>query len=61
MFGSDYPSIPYERLFREWNELGYSDDVKDGIFHGNAERILRLSPAASEAAQPASTSGKEHS
>ena len=42
MFGSDYPSLPYERLFREWAELGYSDDVMARIFHGNAERVLGL-------------------
>ena len=42
MFGSDYPSIAYERLFREWQELGYSDKVMEKIFHGNAERILGL-------------------
>ena len=23
MFGSDYPSIPYPRLFQEWGELGF--------------------------------------
>ena len=42
MFGSDHPSIPYERLLREWGELGYSDAVMEGIFHGNAERVLQL-------------------
>ena len=42
MFGSDYPSISYERLFREWRELGYSDELMEKIFHGNAERILSL-------------------
>jgi predicted TIM-barrel fold metal-dependent hydrolase len=42
MFGSDYPSIPHERLFREWDELGYSDDIKERVFHGNAERVLKL-------------------
>ncbi|HEU4343886.1 MAG TPA: amidohydrolase family protein [Candidatus Binatia bacterium] len=42
MFGSDYPSIPYDRLFREWNELGYADELMEKIFHGNAERILGL-------------------
>ena len=42
MFGSDYPSIPYERLFREWGELGFSEDVMEGIFHRNAERVLGL-------------------
>ena len=47
LFGSDYPSIPFARLFREWDELGYSDTLKEAIFHGNAERILNLKPASS--------------
>jgi uncharacterized protein len=42
MFGSDYPSLPYERLFREWNELSYPDDIMERIFHKNAERVLGL-------------------
>jgi predicted TIM-barrel fold metal-dependent hydrolase len=42
MFGSDYPSIPYERLFQEWRELGYDNALMEKIFHGNAERILGL-------------------
>ena len=40
MFGSDYPSMPYERILREWNELGYKDEVLEKIFHKNAERVL---------------------
>ncbi|HWE73231.1 MAG TPA: amidohydrolase family protein [Stellaceae bacterium] len=42
MFGSDYPSIPYDRLMKEWGELGYTEAVMEKIFHGNAERILGL-------------------
>src|SRR5713101_7236016 len=42
MFGSDYPSIPYDRLLREWGELGYKDDIMERVFHGNAERVLGL-------------------
>jgi predicted TIM-barrel fold metal-dependent hydrolase len=42
MFGSDYPSIPYTRLFREWDELGFSADVMERIFHRNAQRTLGL-------------------
>jgi predicted TIM-barrel fold metal-dependent hydrolase len=42
MFGSDYPSLPYERILREWKELGYKDEVYEQIFHGNAERVLGL-------------------
>lgn len=42
MFGSDHPSIPFDRLLREWDELGYRDDVMHQVFHANAERILGL-------------------
>ncbi|MFT5335240.1 MAG: putative TIM-barrel fold metal-dependent hydrolase [Porticoccaceae bacterium] len=42
MFGSDYPSIPYERLHREWSEMGFSDEVLEGFYSGNAERVLGL-------------------
>ena len=46
MFGSDYPSLPYERILREWSELGYSDSVMEKVMHGNAERVLGLSAVA---------------
>jgi len=42
MFGSDYPSLPYARILKEWGELGYSDAVMEKIFHKNAERVLAL-------------------
>jgi len=42
MFGSDYPSLPLERVLREWDELGYSDEVMEKVFHANAERVLGL-------------------
>jgi hypothetical protein len=42
MFGSDYPSIPYDRLMKEWGELGYTEAVMEKIFHKNAERVLGL-------------------
>lgn len=42
MFGSDYPSIPYSRVLREWSEMGYSDQVLEKFFHGNAETVLGL-------------------
>ena len=31
MFGSDYLSIPYERLFREWDDLGLPDAVQEKV------------------------------
>ena len=42
MFGSDYPSLPYARIFKEWGELGYPDAVMEKIMQGNAERVLGL-------------------
>jgi len=42
MFGSDYPSLPYARLFKEWLELGYADAIMEKLFHQNAERVLGL-------------------
>jgi hypothetical protein len=44
MFGSDHPSLPFERLLREWDDLGFGDDVMHKVFHANAERILGLPP-----------------
>lgn len=42
MFGTDHPSLPFDRLLREWDELGFSDEVMAGVFHRNAERVLGL-------------------
>ena len=42
MFGSDYPVLSYERLFRDWDAEGYPAAVLDKVFLANARRILRL-------------------
>ena len=42
MFGSDYPSLPYQRIFDEWGGFGYTDEILEKVFHGNAERVLGL-------------------
>ena len=42
MFGSDHPSMPYQRILDEWHALGYADDVLEAVSHGNAERVLKL-------------------
>ena len=59
LFGSDHPSLPFERILREWDELGFSDDVMHKVFHANAERTLALpSPAHPQAAPvPGRTAG----
>jgi len=42
MFGSDYPSLTYERLIKEWMEVGYPDEILEKFFHKNAETVLGL-------------------
>jgi predicted TIM-barrel fold metal-dependent hydrolase len=42
MFGTDHPSLPFDRILREWDELGYSEDIMKKVFHLNAERVLGL-------------------
>lgn len=42
MFGSDHPSMPYERILREWDELGFEEAVMHRVFHENAEEVLGL-------------------
>jgi predicted TIM-barrel fold metal-dependent hydrolase len=34
--------MPYERILREWGELGYKAEIMEKIFHKNAERVLGL-------------------
>lgn len=51
MFGSDYPSMPFERILREWEELGFNEEIMHKIFHENAERVLPL-PAPRPRSQP---------
>ena len=57
MFGSDYPSLPLDRLLREWDELGFSPEIMDKVFHANAERVLGLRATAAPAGGDASGSG----
>ena len=40
------PEPALERMLREWDELGFSAEIMEKVFHGNAERVLRLPPAA---------------
>ncbi len=42
MFGSDHPSMTYERVLGEWDRLGFDESVMHKVFHENAERILGL-------------------
>jgi predicted TIM-barrel fold metal-dependent hydrolase len=34
--------MPYARILKEWQELGYKDEVMEKIMHQNAERVLGL-------------------
>jgi hypothetical protein len=61
MFGSDYPSLPLDRLLREWDELGFSAEIMDKVFHANAERVLALPPAPAQPGQGAGQGGLDTS
>jgi predicted TIM-barrel fold metal-dependent hydrolase len=39
-FGADYPMLSHERLVEEWREQGFSSDVLDDVFSGNAASFL---------------------
>lgn len=52
MFGSDYPSLPLDRLLREWEELGFSEEIMDKVFHANAERVLKLPAPGAGQSEP---------
>lgn len=41
LFGADYPLISYERLEADWRGEGYSDEILDKVFHGNAEAFFQ--------------------
>jgi predicted TIM-barrel fold metal-dependent hydrolase len=40
MFGWDWPTLTLDRLINDWRELGYSEEVYEKIFHGNAEAFF---------------------
>jgi predicted TIM-barrel fold metal-dependent hydrolase len=40
MFGCDYPVLKYEMMIDRWRGLGYTQEVLDKVFHGNAERYF---------------------
>jgi uncharacterized protein len=42
LFGSDYPFIPLDRWFAEFDELGLPEEAKQAILVGNASRLLGL-------------------
>jgi predicted TIM-barrel fold metal-dependent hydrolase len=44
MFGSDYPALTHERLFKDWEALGLKPEVLEKVFYKNAQRILSLAP-----------------
>jgi predicted TIM-barrel fold metal-dependent hydrolase len=44
LFGSDYPFIPLDRWFAEFEQLDLSEDARRAILVGNAARLLGLDP-----------------
>lgn len=46
MFGADYPLFTYERLTKDWRDLGYDDEIYDKVMRGNAARLFGLEQTA---------------
>lgn len=42
LYATDWPVFPMERAIAEWRESGLRDEVIEGLFGGNAERLLQL-------------------
>ena len=42
MFASDYPILPFARLFSEWEAEGYPAEILEKVYYKNAIRILDL-------------------
>jgi predicted TIM-barrel fold metal-dependent hydrolase len=40
LFGADYPMFTYERLFRDWESLGYSQEILEKLYYKNAKKLL---------------------
>ena len=40
MFGADYPLFSYQRLFKDWESLGYDQDILDKVYRKNAQRLF---------------------
>lgn len=46
LFGTDFPLLTAERWMRDFEQLGFDEDVKRLIYRENAVGLLGLSPAA---------------
>jgi len=42
MFGSDYPIMPYEKLFQAWEDEAYPPEIMEKVLYKNAIKILGL-------------------
>lgn len=42
MFGSDYPALSHDRLFKDWETLNLKPEVIEKVFYKNAQRVLKL-------------------
>lgn len=48
MFGSDYPMISFDVLFKGWEEEGYPPEIMKKVFYQNAIKIFNLDIAEEE-------------
>lgn len=48
LFGTDYPVITADRWMRDFDQLGFDDDVRGRILRGNAARLLGWTDSGEE-------------
>ena len=53
LYGSDYPLITPDRWIKDFEEVGFKDEVRPLILKLNAMRLLKLAEAKAAAAAPA--------
>ena len=44
IFGSDYPAITPDRWLKDFEQAGFSDEVRPKILRENAARLLGIDP-----------------
>jgi predicted TIM-barrel fold metal-dependent hydrolase len=44
LFGTNFPMIGHRQALEGLNDLGLDEETRELFLHGNAERLLKLSP-----------------
>jgi uncharacterized protein len=59
LYATDWPVFPMERAVAEWRQSGLRDEVLEGLFGRNAERLLQMAGVDAESFST-HTKGERH-